>query len=157
MKVPTLYLDTSVIGGYFDPEFEDATRELWKQKDQGRYCFYTSPTFLREITEAPEVVRNLFTATFHDSKFFLDVNDEAAALAQAYLQQKAVPPRYADDAVHVAVAVVHRIDFVVSWNFRHLVNVQRNDVFNAVNLLQGYPSVRIVNPLELIYGSEEKN
>jgi hypothetical protein len=61
------------------------------------------------------------------------------------------PLRYAEDADHVAVAVVHKMDMVVSWNFKHLVNVHREKGFNAVNLLQGYPPVSIVNPLELIY------
>ena len=64
---------------------------------------------------------------------------------------KVVPVRYAEDADHVAVAVVHKMDMVVSWNFKHLVNVHREKGFNAVNLLQGYPPVSIVNPLELIY------
>jgi hypothetical protein len=47
---------------------------------------------------------------------------------------------------------VHRVNHLVSWNYRHLVNVRREAGFNAVNLLQGYPPVSIVNPKELIYG-----
>ena len=62
-----------------------------------------------------------------------------------------VPVRYAEDADHVAVAVVHRMDMVVSWNFKHLVNVHREKGFNAVNLLQGYLPVSIVTPSQLIY------
>jgi hypothetical protein len=62
-----------------------------------------------------------------------------------------------DDALHVAIAVVGGIQVIVSWNFKHLVNFQRESGFNGVNLLQGYPSVRILSPLELIYDDEEKD
>jgi hypothetical protein len=51
----------------------------------------------------------------------------------------------------VAAATVHRVDYIASWNFQHMVNVRREAAFNAVNLLQGYGSIRILSPLELIY------
>ena len=81
---------------------------------------------------------------------------EMKRLAEAYLAQGIVTPKYADDAQHVAACTVARLDYLVSWNFRHLVNVQRSAGFNAVNLLRGYPAVRIVNPLELIYGNQKE-
>ncbi len=76
------------------------------------------------------------------------------AVAQAYLAAGVVTAKFADDARHVALCAVHHVDHLVSWNFRHLVNVRREAGFNAVNLLQGYPSVSIVNPKELIYGND---
>jgi len=75
-------------------------------------------------------------------------------LAEAYLKQGVVPPKYEDDANHVAACSVAQIHYLVSWNYKHLVNVDREHGFNAVNLLQGYLPVRIVNALELIYGHE---
>ncbi len=66
-------------------------------------------------------------------------------------------PKYTENAWHVATCTIAKLDYLVSWNFRHLVNRQREIGFNAVNLLQGYPSIRIVNPLELIYGNQDKN
>ena len=77
--------------------------------------------------------------------------------AGAYLAQGVVTPKYADDARHVAACTVARHDYLVSWNFRHLVNVHRSAGFNAVNLLQGWPPVRIVNRLELIYGNQDQD
>ncbi len=68
-----------------------------------------------------------------------------------------LPPKYTDDARQVAACTVAGIEYLVSWNFRHLVNVEREKGFNAVNLLQGYRNIRIVNPLELIYGNEEQS
>ena len=67
-----------------------------------------------------------------------------------------VPPKYADDALHVAMATVHGVRLVVSWNFKHLVNVRREDGFNAVNILHGWPPVRIVSPKEIIYAGQEQ-
>ncbi len=154
MRVTSLYLDTSVIGGYFDDEFMEATRKLWLEREQGLYRFVTSPLVSQEISGAPENVRTLLTSTFVQSEI-LPLTPEVEQLAKAYMAQKIVPVRYEDDARHVAVAVVHGIPVIASWNFKHLVNLQRETGFNAVNLLQGYPSVRIVSPLELIHESDE--
>jgi hypothetical protein len=77
-------------------------------------------------------------------------------LAAAYMAQKVVPAGFGDDAQHVAVCSVARLDYLVSWNFKHLANARRESGFNAVNMLQGYPPVRIVTPIFLIHGHEEK-
>jgi predicted nucleic acid-binding protein len=156
MKATALYLDSSVLGGYFDDEFRDATRELWSQMEQGRWQFVSSVVVDLEVSKAPERVRRLLRDTFTDSDTVLPLTEEAEDLAQAYLKQKAVSADYADDARHVAIAVTHGIGIVVSWNYRHLANLRRETAFNGVNLLQGYPPVRIVSPLELIYGTEEE-
>ena len=81
--------------------------------------------------------------------------EEAEDLAEEYLRAAVVSPKYADGALHVAICSTHRIPNLVSWNFRHLVNVRREAGFNAVNLLQGYAPLSIVNPKELIYGDTD--
>jgi len=156
MRTPTLYLDTSVLGGYFDDEFKDATRELWRQMEQRRFQFFTSLVTVDELNEAPERVRELLTTAFAPENI-LEVTEEMEHLAAAYMTQAILTPKYSDDARHVAVCTVAKIDYLVSWNFRHLVNVEREKGFNAINLLQGYSSLRIVNPLELIYGDKEES
>ena len=152
MSIPTLYLDTSVIGGYYDAEWMQDTRELWRQAKEGKWKLVTSVITERELLAAPPAVRALFDETFPSADVLLAATDEADDLAQEYLKASVVSERYADDAMHVAICTVHRISFLVSWNFRHLVNVQREAGFNAVNLLQGYPMLSIVNPKEIIYG-----
>ena len=152
MKIPTLYLDTSVIGGYYDAKWMQDTRELWRQAKEGNWKLVTSVITERELLAAPLAVRDLFEETFPNAEVLLPETDEADDLAHEYLKASVVSERYADDAMHVAICTVHRINFLVSWNFRHLVNVRREAGFNAVNLLQGYPMVSIVNPKELIYG-----
>jgi hypothetical protein len=157
VKVPLLYLDTSVIGGYHDEEFSDATRELWRQREGGRFRFLSSVLVRDEIEGAPDNVRGLFTHTFTDPAALLAFDPEMEELAEAYLAQGVVSRKYAEDAGHVAICTVCKLDYLVSWNFKHLVNVEREKGFNAVNLLQGYPSIRIVNPQELIYGHDDQD
>ena len=110
----------------------------------------------QEIARAPEPVRALMRSTFAPADM-LPMTAEALELATHYLEQKVVPVDYTDDARHVAVCSVARLDYLVSWNFRHLANARRESGFNAVNLLQGYRPVRIVAPTFLIHGYEEKD
>ena len=157
MKVSSLYLylDTSVIGGYFDKEWMADTRELWAQAQAGKWRLLTSIVTERELENAPENIRQLFRDTFQDASELLMATEEAEDLAEEYLRAGVVSPKFADDALHVAVCSTHRIPYLVSWNFRHLVNVRREAGFNAVNLLQGYPSLSIVNAKELIYADSD--
>jgi predicted nucleic acid-binding protein len=157
MKLSELYLDTSVIGGYFDAEWMDDTRELWAQARDGKFRLLTSIVVERELEKAPENVRELFLDTFQSASEMLMATEEAEELAGKYLRAAVVSPKYADDALHVAICTTHGIPYLVSWNFRHLVNVRREAGFNAVNLLQGYRSIRIVNPKELIYGEPDES
>jgi predicted nucleic acid-binding protein len=155
MHVLSLYLDTSVIGGYYDAEFMADTRALWRLQEAGRFRFVSSQLVIDEIARAPERVRELMRTTFA-ARDVLDVSVEMENLAATYMIQKIVPAGFADDAQHVAVCSVAQIDYLVSWNFRHLANVRRESGFNTVNLLQGYRPVRIVAPTFLIHGHEEE-
>jgi hypothetical protein len=150
MPIPTLHIDTSTIGGYYDPEWIVDTRLLWQQARAGQWRLVTSIVAEAELLYAPEQVRILFAETFKPGTI-LDTTPEVEELAEAYVAAGVISLKYADDASHVAMATVHGIRFIVSWNFKHLVNVRREDAFNAVNLLRGWPQVRIVSPRELIH------
>jgi len=156
MKVSALYLDTSVIGGYFDAEWMADTRELWAQARAGKWRLLTSIVAEREVQKAPEEVRQHFASSF-DATSILDTSDNVEKLAEAYLAAEVVTRKFEDDALHVAMASVHGIRLIVSWNFKHLVNVRREDEFNAVNLLEGWPPIRIVSPKEIIYAEHNKS
>ena len=153
MHTPTLYLDTSVLGGFFDDEWQQSTRELWRQMESGLWRFVTSAVTTEELLEAPKRVLHLFDTSFDMAGVF-NITREMETLAAAYVDQGIVTAKYANDARHVAACTVICADYLVSWNFRHLVNVQRQGAFNRINLLHGHPAVNIVNPLELIYGCE---
>jgi hypothetical protein len=155
MHALSLYLDTSVIGGYFDPEFMVDTRALWRLREVGRFHFVSSQAVVDEITGAPPEVRKLMRDSFA-TEDVLFISEEMEELAAVYLAKGVVPARFAEDAQHVAVCVVAQIDFLVSWNFKHLTNARREAGFNAVNILQGYRPVRIVAPTFLIHGHEKQ-
>lgn len=78
------------------------------------------------------------------------LTSEALALQERYLAAGVVPESAQEDALHVAIATVHRADLVVSWNFRHIVNVERIRLFNAVNLVEGYQPIEIRSPREVV-------
>lgn len=156
MKVRTLYLDTSVIGGCFDDEWAEPTRELFRLAGTGFFVLVTSVVAVRELVNAPLQVRAHFASAFPDPARILELNAEVESLAHAYIEAGVVTPKYVDDARHVAVATVHEIGIVVSWNFQHLVNLRREAGFNGVNLLRGFSPVRIVSPLELIHENDEE-
>ncbi len=155
MHTLSLYLDTSVIGGYYDTEFMADTRALWRLREAGRFRFFSSVLVDQEIACAPEPVRELMRTSFAPADK-LPMTSEALDLARIYVAQRIVPVGFADDARHVAVCTVARLGYLVSWNFKHLANLRREAGFKAVNLLQGYPPARIVTPTFLIHGHEDK-
>jgi hypothetical protein len=87
----------------------------------------------------------------------LPLSDRAEELAQAYVAHGILTAKWIDDARHVAIATTHGIGIIVSWNFKHLANYQRESGFNRVNSVYGYPAVRIISPSELVYGNEDQN
>ena len=83
------------------------------------------------------------------------VSPEALDLQQAYLDAGVLTPKWADDALHVAMATVTQCSYIVSWNFKHIVHSQKIPRYNAVNEIQGYRPLAIYSPLEVIHYEEE--
>ena len=156
MKKLRIYLDTSVIGGCFDTEFSEASNKLMSMIRLWIYTGLISNVTLEELEGAPERVRNMIAEFDNEQIERLQQTPAVRALGDAYLEDNVVPLKFEDDALHVASATVHDADMIVSWNFRHLVNFQRIQAFNAVNLKQGYRLIEIRTPKELIYGKEEE-
>jgi hypothetical protein len=98
MPALTLYLDNSVIGGYFDPEFEDATRRLWMLAKAEQFRFVVSVVTQQEAALAPPDVVQLFARTFPDDSLLLPLTDRAEELAQAYVTAGIVSAKFVDDA-----------------------------------------------------------
>ncbi len=81
----------------------------------------------------------------------LQESDETIRLAELYVSAGAVPEEYEDDARHIAVATVNDVRVIVSWNFRHMVNIERKRRINGVNIREGYPLIDLVSPWEITY------
>lgn len=80
----------------------------------------------------------------------MDLTKDADALAEAYIEAGVLSRSSVEDAQHVAIATLNNLDAVVSWNFKHLVNLRRIKLVNAVNEQMGYKHIEIISPLEAI-------
>jgi predicted nucleic acid-binding protein len=148
-----LYVDTSVFGGVHDEEFRAPSERFFAAVRGGAFTLLVSEALVVEIASAPAVVQATFEA--HRAHMeALETTAEATALADAYLTAKVVPAASRVDALHVALASTAGADAVVSWNFKHLVQLRRIRGFHAVNVLRGYPLIEIRSPLEVIDDEE---
>ena len=147
--IPAYYVDTSVLGGYFDEEFREATREWWSALLHGRWHALVSTLTVDELAKAPAEVRGLLEDLPAANRRILAVTEEAEALAGHYLDARVLGSTGRGDALHVAVATLSTAKAIVSWNFRHLVNLRRVEGFNGVNLLMGYRPIDIRTPREV--------
>jgi len=150
-----VYVDTSVFGGCFDVEFEEWSNKLMEELKLGLKIVVISDLTLRELEEAPPNVRNLVEEIPEEHKEYVVLNDEARELAHHYIEDRVVSAGYLVDAQHIAIATVNRIDVLVSWNFRHIVNLTKIRLYNSVNLKNGYPLLEIRNPREVLYEREK--
>ena len=144
-----VYADTSVFGGVFDEKFAEASSLFFKQVKQERFRLIISDVVRREMEGAPRQVRDLLEEMTAISKI-ADLNAPALKLRQAYLVAKILSPRWANDALHVAIATISFCQVIVSWNFQHIVHFDKIPLYNAVNTLQGYGDIKIFSPLEVL-------
>jgi len=144
------YLDTSVFGGVFDKEFDEFTLQLFERIKMGQIiCIYSELTET-ELVNAPTNVKNYFKELPKESLEKVEINDDILALANKYVDEKVIGATSFDDCIHIATATIHRADILVSWNFKHIVNVYRIRGYNSINLRMNYPSLEIRSPKEIV-------
>ena len=151
MKLPRIYCDSSVIGGYFDPEFERESRRFIDAVKNGRIVMLLSEVVIQEILLAPENVQNVLASIPTSSIERVPLSTEIIELRNAYIKAGILGPKWIDDATHVAAATVARADAIVSWNFSHIVRLDKMKAYNQVNLINGYGILTIVSPQEVQY------
>lgn len=149
-----LYIETSVPNMLFHDDAPDLRRMTEEFYAWAKLCsdeFFTSAVTEEEIARAPSPLREKLVAALRSLRpQLLSINADARRLAQLYLRESILPPRFSDDALHVAVAVCHRMDAIVSWNMNHLANMRRVDQINRLNRRYSMPSIRIHTPAEVI-------
>ncbi|MGD2035719.1 MAG: hypothetical protein PVF73_11715 [Bacteroidales bacterium] len=152
-----IYIDTSVIGGCFDEEFEEWSNRLLDELISGLKIAIISDITYREVELAPKSVQDkLFSIP---TKYREDImtDNEVEELANNYVEAKAVSQKFYEDALHIANATIQKADIVVSWNFKHIVNLDRIRKYNAVNLMFGYSAIEIRTPREILKEPENEN
>ena len=150
-----LYVDTSVFGGYFDDEFEEFTKPLFDKIQKGDFKLLFSAVTQDELENAPLQVKELVKHLKVEFTEFIEATDEAVELASQYILEKVVGQTSYADCLHIALATIHRADFLISWNFKHIVNVQRIMGYNSVNIKNGYKQLEIRSPRELMTYEED--
>lgn len=145
-----LYIDTSVFGGYFDEEFEAYTKPLFERILSGEFVILFSTVTQEELINAPKKVQKLVRNLKKENTEFIEETDEAVELAMQYIAEKVVGQTSYADCLHIALATIHHADYLVSWNFKHIVNVQRIRGYNSINIKQGYQQLEIRSPRDLM-------
>jgi len=150
------YFDTSVFGGVYDIEFDEPTLQLFEKVKTGEItCIYSDLT-VGELDNAPSKVRDYFDNLPTEHLEFVSITDESIDLARHYIAEKVVGLTSFDDCVHIALATIHKADILVSWNFKHIVNVYRIRGYNSVNLRQGYSTLEIRSPKDIIQYEDDE-
>jgi len=149
MKISRIYLDTSVIGGCHDKEFQSWSNGLMKDFRLKNYLPVLSELTFDEISKAPKPVQQTLRALLDYDPEVLDITESALELSEKYLKREILTPKFRDDALHIALASLANVDVLVSWNFRHIVHYDKIRLFNAVNIENGLKSIDIYSPREV--------
>ena len=145
-----IYIDTSVFGGYFEPEFELWTKILFDKIYRKEFKIIYSQLVDIELSPAPEKVKQLSETLPKEQLEFIEITDEARELANQYISENVVGKTSYADCVHIALATLNNADILVSWNFKHIVNVFRIRGYNAVNYKFGHKLLEIRTPREIL-------
>lgn len=154
MKVLRVYIDTSVIGGCFEPEFSDASNLLIEQIIQGRVEMVLSELTILELELAPARVKGIVDKIPEGHVDMIEITSDMKTLAGEYRKSNVIGPATLNDGLHVAAATVSGSDVIASWNFRHLTNIRKVREYNAVNMRLGYKTIDIRSPKEIVYEKE---
>lgn len=144
------YLDTSVFGGYFDSEFKEATKRLFKEINSKQIKIIYSELTKNELINAPDNVKMFVNDIPEDLIEYIEISDESLDLADKYLEEEVVGKTSKDDCIHIALATIVHASALISWNFKHIVNLSRIRGYNSVNIKLGYSPIEIRSPLEMI-------
>jgi len=145
-----IYIDTSIVGGFFDKEFAEPTRALFERLRRKEVIFVISDLLRKELITAPNEVRSLLENYEQENFESVNLTEEAKELANGYIAEKVIGKTSLEDCQHIAMATINKVDILASWNFKHIVNIIRIRGYNSVNLKMGYATLEIRNPRELI-------
>ncbi len=145
-----VYIDTSVVGGYFDDEFADGTIPFFDLIDDGKINIIVSDLLNAELNRAPNFVKNLLKDINEKHIERIELDEEASILADKYIDAKVVGKTSRADCQHIAMATVSKADVLVSWNFKQIVNLEKIRGYNGINYQNGYKMIEIRTPKEII-------
>jgi len=152
-----IFVDTSVIGGCWDEEFDVVSRLLFAEFRSGRAIAVVSSLTLQELELAPDRVKQVLDELPDSVLERVELDADSARLAEEYIADGVVGQGSLVDAQQVAVASINKVDVIVSWNFKHIVNLNRIRLFAATNLRHGLQTTEIRSPREVLTDYEEED
>jgi len=148
--IQRFYLDTSVIGGVFDTEFEEHSTILMEKVKLGQIKAVISEVTESEILMAREEIREFYASLPKNCIEFVEITKDAVLLADTYIKDKVVGKTSRNDCLHIGIATANRVDILVSWNYKHIVNIYRIRGYNSVNIKLGFPILEIRSPKDIV-------
>jgi len=158
MKKLKIYLDTSVISYLHQPDAPDKmsdTLALWEEIKAGEYQAVISEVTTMELMDCTEPKRSIMADYLNEVAFeVLAINREINDLAQEIIRRGILTPKSIDDCTHIAAAIINNCDIIVSWNFKHLVNIRTINGIREITVSNHYKSIDIYTPSVLLKGDE---
>jgi hypothetical protein len=154
MNVPQIYIESTVFNFVFNTDSPEMTRDavtLFELIGQGKFAAYTSQYVRDELEAAPEPKRSNMLALIDKYNIItLSKSPDAARLANIYIAEGAVPVNSREDAHHIATTAVKGLDYIVSYNFKHIVRSKTITMTGAINQRESYKPIKILSPTEVI-------
>jgi predicted nucleic acid-binding protein len=154
MRIPKIYIETSVFNFYFAddaPDKRDDTLRLFEEIRLKKHEPYTSDYVIGELRQASEPRRReMIELISRYSMIVLPEEPEIQRLAKLYVAEKIIPEKHSTDALHIAATTVNNLDYIVSYNFRHIVKVKTITMTEIVNIREHYKRIGIYSPTEVI-------
>ena len=146
-----VYLDTSVISALFDernPERKSLTESFFKEIEN--FETFISDITIAEIEKTPDKqIKKNMKQKIEDFSV-LTLSDEIEELSIEIIQSGAINESYSEDAYHIAIAIINEMDFLLSWNFRHIVRKKTKVIIRMICTLSNLRQIEIITPAELL-------
>lgn len=153
-----VYLDTSAISHLLQedvPEKMADTRQLWEMFRAGMYEVYLSTVTLEELKGCSEPKQSqLFDYLGLIDYTLVQIDDNVADIAQQIIEMGILTKKSYDDCQHIGAAIVSECDCIISWNFKHIVNIKTIRGIRAITNLKGHKPIEILNPSVLLESEE---
>lgn len=154
MKRLKVYLDTSVVSYLYQedaPEKMQDTLSLWELFKEGIYEVYVSDIVFREIDRCSEEKLNILLDYLNQIEYHeVETDSNTIELAEKFIDFGILKKKSFDDCQHIAAAILAGCDIIISWNFKHIVNVKTVKGVKVVTTLEGYKDLLIYPPSVLL-------
>ncbi len=148
--IKKVYIDTSVVGGQFDKEFSIDTIPFFNAVANGQLIIIVSDLLEAELLRAPQHVKDFLSTLPTKQIENIRLTQDAAQLANEYILAKVVGQTSRADCQHIAMATLAKVDVLATWNFKHIVNLDKIRGYNGINYRLGHNIIEIRTPKEII-------